>query len=197
MSSARPAIRPAPPCSSSSRPAPAASRPTKSTSSTPRSCKTITAAWSWSATMSIWAMATIAAIQPVWSGSPAKSCGATPWAVPGTGHVTYADGDLYFRYENGDVALVVATPKQYEQHGEFHIPDNAKPQLAPSGRHRRPALPARPGHAVLLRCAEEDLRPRGDRLGSRCKGFELRPPGSERRSRNSCPSYLWPVVFSL
>ena len=45
----------------------------------------------------------------------------------GTGHVTYADGDLYFRYESGEVALVVATPKDYEEKGVFRIPDNAKP----------------------------------------------------------------------
>ena len=45
----------------------------------------------------------------------------------GTGHVTYADGDLYFRYENGVMALVVATPKQYEERGTFRIPDSVKP----------------------------------------------------------------------
>ena len=45
----------------------------------------------------------------------------------GTGHVTYADGDLYFRYENGVMALVVATPKEYEERGTFRIPDTSKP----------------------------------------------------------------------
>ena len=45
----------------------------------------------------------------------------------GTGHVTYADGDLYFRYENGIMALVVATPKEYEERGTFRIPGSAKP----------------------------------------------------------------------
>ena len=45
----------------------------------------------------------------------------------GTGHVTYADGDLYFRYENGIMALVVATSKEYEERGTFRIPGSAKP----------------------------------------------------------------------
>ncbi len=40
----------------------------------------------------------------------------------GTGHVTYADGELYFRYENGVMSLVVATPKEYEERGTFKIP---------------------------------------------------------------------------
>ena len=73
----------------------------------------------------------------------------------GTGHVTYADGDLYFRYENGVMALVVATPKEYEERGRFSYSRLPQAQLAPSGRDRRLSLPARPGHAVLLRCEEE------------------------------------------
>ncbi len=41
--------------------------------------------------------------------------------------MTYADGELYFRYENGVVALVVATPEKYEERGTFEIPDTSKP----------------------------------------------------------------------
>jgi outer membrane protein assembly factor BamB len=42
---------------------------------------------------------------------------------PGTGSaaVTYADGNLYFRYENGLVALIAATPTGYQQRGTLEI----------------------------------------------------------------------------
>lgn len=44
---------------------------------------------------------------------------------PGTGSaaVTFADGNLYFRYENGIVALIKATPDGYQEFGTFEIPD--------------------------------------------------------------------------
>ncbi len=46
-----------------------------------------------------------------------------PLRGPGSGSaaVTYADGHLYFRYENGIMALVEANPKQYNLKGTFQI----------------------------------------------------------------------------
>jgi outer membrane protein assembly factor BamB len=40
----------------------------------------------------------------------------------GPGAVLYADGHLYFHTENGDVALVEATPKEYREKGRFTPP---------------------------------------------------------------------------
>jgi len=37
--------------------------------------------------------------------------------------VVYADGRLYYRYENGKVILIEATPDAYREHGSFDIPD--------------------------------------------------------------------------
>jgi outer membrane protein assembly factor BamB len=44
---------------------------------------------------------------------------------PGTGSaaVTYADGNLYFRFDNGVVALVRASPRGYREISTFHIPN--------------------------------------------------------------------------
>jgi outer membrane protein assembly factor BamB len=43
---------------------------------------------------------------------------------PGTGSaaVVYADGNLYFRYENGTMALVESTPKGYHLKSQFELP---------------------------------------------------------------------------
>lgn len=48
---------------------------------------------------------------------------------PGTGSaaVAYADGNLYFRYENGLMALIGANPEAYELHGSFKIPEVKNP----------------------------------------------------------------------
>ena len=48
---------------------------------------------------------------------------------PGTGSaaVMAADGKLYFRYENGLMALIGATPSKYEEFGTFQIPDVSQP----------------------------------------------------------------------
>lgn len=48
---------------------------------------------------------------------------------PGTGSaaVTYADGNLYFRYDNGLMALIAATPKGYEERGTFEIAGGSQP----------------------------------------------------------------------
>jgi outer membrane protein assembly factor BamB len=37
--------------------------------------------------------------------------------------VTYADGRLYFRYQDGRMILVEATPEAYREHGTFEIPE--------------------------------------------------------------------------
>jgi len=46
-----------------------------------------------------------------------------PGRGPGSGSaaVAYADGHLYFRYENGIMALIEATPEDYRQRGQFRI----------------------------------------------------------------------------
>lgn len=44
--------------------------------------------------------------------------------------VTYADGHLYFRYENGVMALVQASPKDYKEVSTFKIPDGRGPSWA-------------------------------------------------------------------
>jgi len=41
----------------------------------------------------------------------------------GSGSVIYADGNLYFRYENDQVALIEANPKSYVLKGSFKIPN--------------------------------------------------------------------------
>ncbi len=43
----------------------------------------------------------------------------------GSGSVVYADGRLYFRYENAKVALVKASPDKFEVVGSFDIPDKS------------------------------------------------------------------------
>jgi outer membrane protein assembly factor BamB len=58
--------------------------------------------------------------------------GKTVWRHnrgPGTGSaaVAYADGDLYFRFQNGVMALVGATPDEYEEKGTFEIPGVEQP----------------------------------------------------------------------
>ncbi len=48
-----------------------------------------------------------------------------PGRGPGTGSaaVAYADGCLYFRYQNGIMALVKASPRNYELRGQFKLPE--------------------------------------------------------------------------
>ena len=43
-------------------------------------------------------------------------------AGTGSAAVTYADGNLYFRYQNGTVLLIEATPEGYREKGSFTIP---------------------------------------------------------------------------
>jgi outer membrane protein assembly factor BamB len=53
--------------------------------------------------------------------------GSTAWTnrCVGKGSVAYADGHLYVRSENGDVALVEANPKEYKEKGRFKQPDRS------------------------------------------------------------------------
>ena len=48
---------------------------------------------------------------------------------PGSGSsaVAYADGNVYFRFQNGVMALVGASPGGYEEKGTFEIPDVEQP----------------------------------------------------------------------
>jgi outer membrane protein assembly factor BamB len=41
--------------------------------------------------------------------------------------VIYADGHLYFRYQDGTMALIEATPEGYHEKGTFQIPDCSSP----------------------------------------------------------------------
>jgi hypothetical protein len=41
--------------------------------------------------------------------------------------VVYADGHLYFRYEDGVMALIEATPEGYREKGSFKLPVNGSP----------------------------------------------------------------------
>jgi outer membrane protein assembly factor BamB len=40
----------------------------------------------------------------------------------GSAAVAFADGNLYFRYQNGTMKLIEATPAGYREHGSFEIP---------------------------------------------------------------------------
>jgi outer membrane protein assembly factor BamB len=51
-------------------------------------------------------------------------------AGTGSAAVMYADGRLYFRYENGVVVLIAATPEAYEERGSFTIPEVRDPSWA-------------------------------------------------------------------
>jgi hypothetical protein len=41
--------------------------------------------------------------------------------------VAYADGQLYFRYQDGTMALIEASPKGYKVNGTFKLPVNNGP----------------------------------------------------------------------
>jgi outer membrane protein assembly factor BamB len=45
----------------------------------------------------------------------------------GSAAVIYADNRLYYRYENGKMLLIEATPEAYRVHGSFDIPDVRPP----------------------------------------------------------------------
>jgi outer membrane protein assembly factor BamB len=48
-------------------------------------------------------------------------------AGSGSAAVVYADGNLYFRYQNGVVMLIQATPEGYREKGSFTLPGVEKP----------------------------------------------------------------------
>ena len=48
-------------------------------------------------------------------------------AGQGSAAVSYADGHLYFRYENGVMMLIEATPQGYREKGSFEIPNVRNP----------------------------------------------------------------------
>lgn len=48
-------------------------------------------------------------------------------AGTGSAAVTYADGHLYFRYQNGVMMLIEATPEGYREKGSFQIPNVRNP----------------------------------------------------------------------
>jgi hypothetical protein len=48
----------------------------------------------------------------------------------GSAAVLYADGRLYFRYENGVVMLIDASPEGYKERGSFTIPEVRNPSWA-------------------------------------------------------------------
>src|SRR5262249_27225034 len=50
----------------------------------------------------------------------------------GPAAVAYADGHLYFQYENGVVAMVAATPEKYQLKGQFEIPDDRRSLAHPA-----------------------------------------------------------------
>jgi outer membrane protein assembly factor BamB len=51
-------------------------------------------------------------------------------AGSGSAAVTYADGCLYFRYDNGIMALVEASPHSYKEISSFHIPNAGRQSWA-------------------------------------------------------------------
>ncbi len=50
-----------------------------------------------------------------------------PEGATGSAAVAYADGRLYFRYQNGVMKLIEASPEGYQETGSFKIPDVRKP----------------------------------------------------------------------
>jgi outer membrane protein assembly factor BamB len=48
----------------------------------------------------------------------------------GSAAVSYADGRLYFRYQDGLMVLIEATPEGYHEQGSFMIPDVTQPSWA-------------------------------------------------------------------
>ncbi len=69
----------------------------------------------------------------------------------GSAAVTAADGHLYFRYQNGRMVLIEATPQGYHLKGAFTIPGVDHPELVPPRGRRGEALPAGAGQPVRLR----------------------------------------------
>ena len=77
--------------------------------------------------------------------------GQVHWQAPegGPGSILYADGHLYVHYENGDVALVEATPEAYREKGRFTPPDQPEHPRGP--REMAWAYPAVAGGRLYIR----------------------------------------------
>ena len=68
----------------------------------------------------------------------------------GSAAVTYADGRLYFRYEDGTMALIVRFPPAVQALRHVHNPRRDRAELAPAGHRRRQAVFARARCPVVL-----------------------------------------------
>ena len=86
--------------------------------------RTTTAAWCWWATTSTPATATTRASPSASTSRPARWPGAATSATraPARRRSLYADGRLYFRYQNGMVVLIEATPDGLQGEGLVHDP---------------------------------------------------------------------------
>ena len=134
--------------------------PRKFTFSTPANCRTITAGWCSSGITFIAARGTT----PDFPCACELKTGKFAWEGgrgPGQGSaaVIEADGNLYFRYQNGVMALIEANPKKVHSQGEIRDGDKERRRLAPSGDRRPAAVPARPGRPALLRHRQKRTRP--------------------------------------
>ena len=83
-----------------------------------------------------WSATTSTPATVIGAGSPSASSfetGTVKWGGNirnegmGSAAITYADGHLYFRYENGVMLLIEATPEAYRQKGTFKLPTSNKP----------------------------------------------------------------------
>ena len=74
----------------------------------------------------------------------------------------YADGRLYLHGENGEVALVEATPEAYREKGRFKPTDppdrGASKAWAYPVDRQWPALYPRSRHALVLRCQSGQVK---------------------------------------
>lgn len=57
----------------------------------------------------------------IWGGPDNRGPGE------GSAAVAYADGNLYFRYQNAVLALIAAKPAEYKTLSKFKLPDSGKP----------------------------------------------------------------------
>ena len=85
-------------------------------------------------------------------------------AGTGSAAVMYADGRLYFRYENGVVRPDRGEPGRLRREGLVHDPGRPGPELGPPLDRRRPALRARAGQPLLLRHPAGEVRRVGEGL---------------------------------
>ncbi len=119
----------------------------------------------------------------------------------GSAAVAYADGHLYFRYQDAKMALIEATPKEYRLKGKFPNRCEERRKLAASCDRRRDAVPPRPRRAIGVRHPRE-VNLSSISLSHYTAHFVLRPlvgesSASEERAIISFAS--WPnraIVFA-